>query len=81
MSRNVTLHLDDDVIRKAKVVAAKRGVSLSGLLRAEIARLVDQDIAYERARESAIARLHRGNHLGGGRLPARDELHDRGSLR
>jgi hypothetical protein len=37
MKRNVTLQLDDHVIRRAKVLAAKRGTSVSGLVAAELA--------------------------------------------
>ena len=33
--------------------------------------------AYEAAKRAALARLARGSHLGGGRLPSREELHDR----
>jgi predicted HicB family RNase H-like nuclease len=34
--RNLTLQLDEDVIRRAKVVAAKRGTSVSGLVAREL---------------------------------------------
>jgi hypothetical protein len=38
---------------------------------------VDLDAAQERATTSAIARLARGLHLGGGRLVGREKLHER----
>ena len=57
MKRNVTIQLDEDVIAKVKVLAAKRGTSISGLVSAEINRLAAQNERYERAREAALARL------------------------
>jgi predicted transcriptional regulator len=81
MARNITLTLDDDLIRKARVLAARRNRSVSALLREELSRLVGEDEAYEKAKQAALARLERGTHLGGGRLPSRDELHDRAGLR
>jgi predicted transcriptional regulator len=81
MQRNITLALDDDLIRKAKVLAARRNLSVSALLREELSRLVFEDEAYETAKRAALERLERGSHLGGGPLPSRDELHDRAGLR
>jgi hypothetical protein len=57
VKRNVTVQLDGEVITKAKVLAAKRGTSISGLVAAEITRLTEQNERYERAREAALARL------------------------
>jgi predicted transcriptional regulator len=81
MQRNITLTLDDDILHKARVLAARRNRSVSALLREELTRLVDEDEAYETAKRAALARLERGSHLGGGTLPSRDELHDRAGLR
>lgn len=81
MHRNITLTLDEDVIRKARVLAARRNRSVSALLRQELCRLVAEDDAYEAAKRVALERLERGLHLGGGPLPSRDELHDRAGLR
>jgi len=81
MTRNITLTLDEDLIRKARVLAARRNRSVSALLRDELSRLVAKDEAYENAKRAALARLEQGSHLGGGPLPSRDELHDRAGLR
>ena len=40
MHRNITLTLDDDLIHKARVLAARRNRSISALLREELSRLV-----------------------------------------
>lgn len=57
MKRNVTVQLDEDVIAKAKVLAAQRGTSISGLVAAEITRITEQTERYERARRAALARM------------------------
>ena len=80
-ARNITLTLDEDTLREARVLAAERGLSVSALLRVELAGLVERNRRYGKARASALKRLARGQALGGGKLPSRDELHDRARLR
>jgi hypothetical protein len=77
VKRNLTVHLDEDVIGKARVLAARRATSVSRLVAAEIERLVDEDDTYQRARASALSHLAEGFALGGGPLPDRASLHDR----
>ena len=81
MRRNITLSMDEELLRRARVLAARRNQSVSALLREELARLVAEDQAYDAAREAALERLRRGTHLGGGPRSAREELHDRAGLR
>jgi hypothetical protein len=81
MARNITITLDEDTLRAAKVAAARRGLSLSALLRAEIGRIAEMDERYEAARRAAFEWMERGCSLGGTRPSARDELHDRDALR
>jgi hypothetical protein len=80
-ARNITLTVDEETLREARVLAAQRGLSVSAFLRAEIAGLVERQRGYAKARQSALARLSRGQHLGGGKPPSREELHDRAKLR
>ncbi len=75
--QNVTISLDAPLIRKAKILAAKRSTSISGMLAEQVEALVSEDDGYERASASAIARLKRGLHLGGERMISRDEVHER----
>jgi predicted transcriptional regulator len=77
MRRNLTVQLDEDTVRKARVLAARRSTSVSRLVGDEIARLVAEDDAYQRARRAALGHLERGFHLGGGPLPARESLYAR----
>ena len=77
MKRNLTLSLEQQTIRKAKILAAKQGTSISRLLAGQIEVLVGEDEAYEQAERRALALLDRGFHLGGVIRASRDELHER----
>jgi len=77
---NLTLQLDAEVIRRARIVAAKRGTSVSALAAAQLMELVDNEERVELARERAEAILKKAAPRGG-RSWTRDELHDRQALR
>lgn len=77
MKQNLTLSLDQQTVRKARILAAKRGTSISGLLADQIEILVGEEEAYERAEREALALLDQGFHLGGVIRASRDELHER----
>jgi hypothetical protein len=62
---NVTVQLDAEDIRRAKVVAAKRGTSVSALLARQIRELADQDERYEAARRRALELMDRAKPHGG----------------
>ncbi len=51
---NLTIQLDEQVIRRARVVAAKRGTSVSALVARELDDLVEREDRYEEARQRAI---------------------------
>ncbi len=76
---NLTLQLEADVIRRARIVAAKRGTSVSALAAKQLMDLVDEDDRYEQARERAEAILAQVTSRGGRRW-TRDAVHDRSSL-
>lgn len=75
--QNLTITLDKQTIRKAKVLAARKSSSISGLVARQIEMLVGEDEAYERAERRAIALLDEGFHMGGLKPISRDELHER----
>ena len=77
MKRNITVQLDEETVQKARVVAAKRGSSISRLLTEQIEVLARQDDDYDRAMRDALTELERGYDLGGGPYLARDDLYDR----
>jgi hypothetical protein len=74
--RNLTVQLDDDVIKHAKVLAARRGTSVSTLVAVELERLVADDDRYEDAYRRARRALS-GAVPRGGRRWRRDHLYDR----
>lgn len=75
--QNITLSLPQQTIRKAKILAARRGSSVSGLLAEQIEILVGEEEAYERAQRQAAALLQQGFHMGGVITATRDEWHER----
>jgi hypothetical protein len=75
--QNVTISLSREILRKAKILAARRETSISGLLASQLEALVGEDEAYERARRQAEDLLDQGFHLGGVVRATRDQLHER----
>jgi hypothetical protein len=75
--QNLTISLDRETIQKAKIVAARRSTSISGLLARQIEILVGEEEAYERAQRQALALHDQGFDLGGKGSVSRDELHER----
>jgi hypothetical protein len=75
--QNITVRLDRQTLRKAKVLAARRNTSISRLLADQIETLVGYDDAYEQSLRRALTLLERGFHLGGHIHASRDEWHER----
>jgi len=69
--------LNRTTLQKARVLAARRSTSISGLLAEQIEILVGEQEAYERAERQAKILLDKGFHLGGVVRVSRDELHER----
>ena len=69
--------MNADTIRKAKVLAAQRSTSVSGLVAEQIESLIGADEAYECSKRAALAMLDKGFHLGGVIAASREELHER----
>jgi len=75
--QNVTIRVSRDTVRKARILAARRSTSISGLLAEELERLVGREDSWERSERSALALLEQGFHLGGRITASRDEWHER----
>jgi predicted transcriptional regulator len=76
-ARNITVRLDAETLRRARMLAAREGSSVSRMLARAIADMVREDEAYEAAKRDALALLDRGFHWGGRIRATRDELHER----
>ena len=79
--RNITVSLDRDLIRRLKILAARRSMSISALVSGEIVRLVEEDDAYEQAKSKALSLLDEPFRSGNARVVDRSNLHDRKDLR
>jgi hypothetical protein len=79
--QNITVAIEPALLKQARAVAARRGLSVSALLADELRRLVAEDRSYEAARRKAMALMQTGLDLGGGRMEDRSEIHERRSLR
>lgn len=76
-TQNITVRLNRRILRKAKILAAQRNTSISGLVAEQIEALVGEDDAHEQAQRRALALLDQGFHLGGRIQATRDEWHER----
>jgi hypothetical protein len=77
MKTNITLKIDSDLLREARILAAMEGSSISALLAARLEEVVRERKGYEKARRSALARLKTGFDLNWTAPRSRDELHER----
>lgn len=77
MKQNITLSLDKALIRKGKIIAAQKEISISKMLSEELKRLIQHAEQYEMAKRRALANLKTGFRFGGKITASRDELHER----
>jgi len=73
--RNLTVQLEEETIRQAKILAAERGTSVSGLVARELERLVARNARYEDAMRRAVE-LMASSEPRGGRTWRRDDLYE-----
>jgi hypothetical protein len=71
---NLTVQLDESVVRQAKVLAAKRGTSVSAFIARQIIELIAQDERYEAAHRRAVELMDNAAPHGG-RNWTRDEIY------
>ena len=78
--RNVTVTLDEETARWARIEAAQRDVSVSSLIRQLLRERMGGQAAYAVSMERYLSRpAHRISE--GGRYPSREALHERADLR
>ncbi len=77
MKQNITLSIEKELLKKAKILAAKKETSITKLLTEQLTKMISEDDQYESAKKRALVILKKGFHLGG-HIPAkREELHER----
>ncbi len=74
---NVTLKLDADLLREARVIAAQEGRSVSALLSERLEALVRERKSFDKARRRALARLREGLDLRWTPPKSREAMHAR----
>jgi hypothetical protein len=79
--KNVTLSLDDDVARWARVRAAERDQSVSRFVAELLRERMRGEDAYQGALQQYVTGPVRALKRRGARYPRRDELHARDRLR
>ncbi len=75
--KNLTLALDEELIVKARIIAAKRRTSLTKLVRKSIEELVSGEQLQTKARARLKSRMLKPIMKLGGAHWTRDELHER----
>ena len=78
--KNVTVTLDEETARWARLEAARRDISVSSLIRTLLESSMVGQESYELSRRRFLARPSRPLKNAGG-YPSREELHDRAGLR
>ena len=79
--KNITITLDEKTAVWARVHAAKHNKSVSRLVGEMLQKHMYQSREYDEAMRQWLARRPYKFEKPGGRLPTREELHDRASLR
>ena len=77
MKQNITISLEKELIKKAKILAALKETSVTRLLSEELKQLIQKEEQYQQAKKKALALLNSGFHLGGKIKATREELHAR----
>ncbi|MFN4070016.1 MAG: toxin-antitoxin system HicB family antitoxin [Thermus caldifontis] len=78
MGRNLTLRLPPDLVRRARALALKRGLSLNAWVGELLQKEVEREEGLEEAFSRQLAWMRQGIlDTGGMPLPSREEVHDR----
>ena len=78
VAKNLTLTIDDDVLRKARKIAIDRDTSVNELVRQYLSKLVQDEKVRKASSLAELEELFRASRVSlGGRTWTRDELHER----
>lgn len=75
--KNITLSIDDDTYRRARIVAAERDTSVSALVRDYLRNLAGNGPAQTDMADALFAALDRARDLRASQRLSRDEAHAR----
>jgi hypothetical protein len=81
VKRNVTVALDEETARWARVEAARQDVSVSTLLSRLLREQMGRSERYEESMERFLSRSPSKLRWGSAQYPSREQVHDRADLR
>ena len=78
-TQNITLAIPKDILLKIKIIAAKQGTSISGLMTGVLEELVSREEGLEKARRRHLTTLNDSVNLGtnGTIFWTREDVHER----
>lgn len=78
-TQNITLSIPKDILFKVKIIAAKQGISISGLMTRVLEEIVSREEGYQAARRRHLETLESEINLGtnGDLSWTREDLHER----
>jgi uncharacterized protein YdaU (DUF1376 family) len=75
--KNITVSLDDDTYRRARIIAAERDTSISALVKEFLGRLGSGESQVERLKREERALRERITSFRASNRQSREEVHDR----
>ena len=77
MKQNITLAIEKEILRKAKLIAAQNDTSISKMLSDQLKVMIDKEEQYQASKRRALHALKKGFHLGGKITWRREDLYER----
>lgn len=78
MKKNITLSINSELLQQVKIIAAKRGQSVSQIIRDFMVDLTKTESSFAKAKKQATLHLNEGLEFDSGPYyKTRDELHER----
>lgn len=74
---NITLKIDDELLRKARQAALQRKTSVNALVKKKLEEFVSSDLSREASLKGLESLFKRSKAMVGGKTWTRDEIHER----
>jgi plasmid stability protein len=75
--KNITVSVDDETYRRARIKAAERDTSVSGMVREFLNGVAGEETEFERLEQKELELRKRIKEFSGSDRLSRDEIHDR----
>lgn len=77
MKQNITLSLEKKILKKGKILAARKDASISRMLSDHLKEMIESEDRYQSAKRHAVQVLKKGFSMGGQKTWTREELYER----